>query len=68
MNVMRIITYATEAGFRAGEKYIARLKGFFFLYFYFCFLGPHLRHMEAPRLGAEQELQLMPQLIAMPDP
>ena len=22
------------------------------------FLGPHLRHMEVPRLGAESELQL----------
>ena len=24
----------------------------------FCFLGPHLQHMEVPRLGAESELQL----------
>ena len=24
----------------------------------FCFLGPHLWHMEAPRLGVESELQL----------
>ena len=35
MNVMRIITYETEAGFRAGEKYIARWKGFFFFVFLF---------------------------------
>ena len=25
----------------------------------FCFLGPHPRHMEAPRLGLESELQLL---------
>ena len=25
---------------------------------FFCFLGPHLWHMEAPRLGVESELQL----------
>ena len=24
----------------------------------FCFLGPHLRHMEVPRLGVESELEL----------
>ena len=24
-----------------------------------CFLGPHLRHMEVPRLGVELELQLL---------
>ena len=30
----------------------------FFLFFFFCFLGPHLRHMEIPRLGVKLELQL----------
>ena len=30
----------------------------FFLFFFFCFLGPHLRHMEVPRLEVESELQL----------
>ena len=29
------------------------------LYFMFCFLGPHLRHMDVPRLGVESELQLL---------
>ena len=30
-----------------------------YLYIYlFYFLGPHLQHMEAPRLGVESELQL----------
>ena len=33
----------------------------FFLSFFFCFLGPHLQHMEVPRLGAESELWLPPQ-------
>ena len=51
--------------------------------FCFCFLGPHLWHMEVPRLGVESELQLpayatatatgdpsytTPQLTAVPDP
>ena len=32
---------------------------FFFFFFYFsCFLGPHPRHMEVPRLGVESELHL----------
>ena len=30
----------------------------FFLFVCFSFLGPHLRHMEVPRLGIESELQL----------
>ena len=30
---------------------------FFFSFFAFCFLGPHSRHMEVPRLGVESELQ-----------
>ena len=25
----------------------------------FCFLGPHLRHMEVPRLGVQSKLQLL---------
>jgi len=28
-------------------------------WFVFCFLGPHLWHMESPRLGVESELQLL---------
>ena len=31
------------------------------------FLGPHLQHMEVPRLGAESELQLLVYTTAMPD-
>ena len=30
----------------------------FFFFFFFFFLGPHLRHIEVPRLGVESELQL----------
>ena len=32
--------------------------GVFVFVFVFCFLGPHLQHMEVPRLGVELELQL----------
>ena len=28
-------------------------------FFFFCVLGPHLWHMEVPRLGIESELQLL---------
>ena len=36
------------------------LSCFFFLfYFLFFFLGPHLQHIEVPRLGVESELQLL---------
>lgn len=31
----------------------------FFLFFVFCMLGPHLQHMESPRLGVESERQLL---------
>ena len=30
-----------------------------FLFFVFCFLGPHPWHMEVPRLGVQLELQLL---------
>ena len=43
--------------------------GFFFGFFLgflglFVFLGPHLRHMEVPRLGNESELQLSAYITA----
>ena len=40
------------------------------LIFFFCFLGPHPRHMEVPRLGVESELQLpaYTTATATPDP
>ena len=31
----------------------------FYIFFYFCFLGPHPWHMDVPRLGVESELQLL---------
>ena len=31
---------------------------FFFSFLFLVFVGPHLRHMEIPRLGVESELQL----------
>ena len=30
-----------------------------FCFVVFCFLGPHLQHMEIPRLGVEWEMQLL---------
>ena len=33
-------------------------EGDFFFFFFFCFLGPHLLHMEFPRLGVKWELHL----------
>ena len=40
---------------------------FFFFFLVFWFLGPHSRHMEAPRLGVELELQLLAYTTAIPD-
>ena len=34
----------------------------------FFFLGPHLRHMEVPRLGVESELLVYTAATATPDP
>ena len=34
------------------------LRKRFDLFIYFVFLGPHLQHMEVPRLGVKSELQL----------
>ena len=31
----------------------------YFIILFFCFLGPHLRHMEVPRLRVKSELQLL---------
>ena len=49
--------------YRVGCPKIARaseghLVVFFFLFFVFCFLGPHPWHMEVPTLGVQLELQL----------
>ena len=42
----------------------------FYFILFFGFLGPHLRHMEVPRLGVESELQLpaYTTATATPDP
>ena len=37
---------------------------FFKFFYFFCFLGPHLWHVEVPRLGIELELQLLADTIA----
>ena len=31
----------------------------FFLFLFFCFLGPHVWHVEVPRLGVKLELLLL---------
>ena len=37
-----------------------RMCGIYYaFFFFFVFLGPHLWHMEVPRLGVESELQLL---------
>ena len=43
---------------------------YLFICFWFGFLGPHLRHMDVPRLGVELELQLpaCTTATATPDP
>ena len=38
---------------------------FFLFFLFFIFLGPHLRHMEFPRLGVELERQLPAYTAAM---
>ena len=38
-------------------------RGELFFFYFFLFLGPHLRHMEVPRLGLELELQLLAFII-----
>ena len=42
----------------------------FYVFFFFCFLGLHPRHMEVPRLGVKLELSLPAYTIATatPDP
>ena len=32
---------------------------FFFFFFFFVFLGPHVQHMEVPKLGTELEPQTL---------
>ena len=40
----------------------------YILFFFFGFLGPHLRHMEVPRLGVQLELQLLAYATAIVTP
>ena len=54
------------------QKTKTNITSLFYLFFFwsFVFLGPHLWHMEVPRLGVESELQLpaYTTATAMPDP
>ena len=58
------------AGFSAAELLEAPWERRARISFSLFFLGPHLRYMEVPRLGAESELQLpvYTTATAMPDP
>ena len=51
-----------------GERGGSHLVSFFFFFLFKA--GPHLQHMEIPRLGVEQELQLLAYATAtaIPDP
>ena len=35
------------------EEMVLSFWGFFGVFFFLVFLGPHLRHMQVPRLGVE---------------
>ena len=40
------------------DKRRTKIRDFYYI-FIFSLLGPHLQHMEVPRLGVESELQLL---------
>ena len=46
---------------------VERNRSAFYFILFFCFLGPHLQHMEMPRPGVELRLQLLTCAIAIPD-
>ena len=52
------------------EKRLVSFFIYFFIFLSFVFLGPHLWHMEIPRLGVHSELQLpaCTTATATPDP
>ena len=54
----------------AGDVKAGPRKLYFYPFFFFHFLEPHLPHREAPRLGVQSELQLpaYPTATAMPEP
>ena len=49
-------------------KYCTSLFLHFIYLFIYLFLGPHLWHVEVPRLGVKLELQLQAYTIVTPDP
>ena len=68
---------STHCPLRLGKCYSSLKKSqmsffsfFFFFFFFFGILGPHLQHMEIPRLVVQSELQLLAYatVTAMPDP
>lgn len=51
---------STRGLWRMHSWYLKEAETSFLCYFFFsCFLGPHLQHMEVTRLGVKSELQLL---------
>ena len=54
---LRMLSHPCEPGRNSIVEYDLFLKSIYL--FIYVFLGPHLRHMEIPRLGVESELHLL---------
>ena len=52
---IRSIVMLSETG-KVQNSYL--IDYYFLLFLFFCFSGPHVRHMEVPKLGVQLELQL----------
>ena len=57
---MSFYLHVTDMGksLPSGTARVFVFVGFLFVRLFFGFVGPHLRHMEVPRLRVESELQL----------
>ena len=63
--LLRLLAWELACALGAALKKIKKKKKILSVYlsfkvFFCCFLGPHLQHMEVPRLGVESKLQLSP--------
>ena len=54
-NKLRILKFCFTNYSQPQILFLYRLFIFYFILFYFCLLGPHLQHMEFPRIGVELE-------------
>ena len=57
-----------SSSYFCGYWQLSAVISFLFCLFFFCFLWPHLRHMEVFGLGVESKLQLPAYATATPDP